>query len=64
MHTFSQSYTCLNNLKTDFNNFYEFLYSMFQNYFPERKVTLTSRDPNYVTPYIKFLLRQRQKATK
>ena len=51
------------NLNTQelFDNFYENLTSMLDTYFPTREVTLSDRDPLFVTPYIKLLLREKNK---
>lgn len=47
-----------------FNNFYDSAIALLNRHFPERCVTLTSRDPPFVTPYVKLLLREKQKLTK
>ena len=58
------NYTKKCHLASDFQNFYNFLTNVLDKYFPLRTVTITSRDPYYMTPYLKFLLRQKQKSVR
>ena len=44
-----------------FDNFYSIVLALLDKCFPLRSVTLTSRDPYFVTPYIKLMLRQKNK---
>ena len=57
-------FTERDNLNNSFESFQNILLEMYNKHYPERVVTLTSRDPYYVTPYIKFLLRKKQKLIK
>ena len=45
----------------DFNLLYENLYFYLNKHFPERNVTLTSRDPYFISAYTKSLLRKKNK---
>jgi len=42
-----------------FDLFYESLNQILDRYFPQRITTITSRDPYYITPHIKQMLRQK-----
>ena len=44
-----------------FNTFYEITLHMLDEFYPTKTVTVTNRDPHFVTPFIKFLLRKRNK---
>ena len=57
-------YTDIPSLSADFTHYYNFLKAMLDKYFPQKTVTITSKDPYYMTPYIKYLLRQKQKLIK
>jgi len=46
---------------TAFDNFYSIVLTLLNRFFPLRDVTTTSRDPFFVTPYIKCLLRKKNR---
>ena len=47
-----------------FDRFYDVVLTLLNKHFPERYITITSRDPVFVTPYIKSMLRERYKLMK
>jgi len=44
-----------------FDNFYNLALGLLDKFYPERTTTLRSRDPEYITPYIKSLLRKKNR---
>lgn len=56
---------CETDLSTDtqaeFDKFYSQAYQLLNNYYPERTITITSRDPEYITPDIKTKLRRKNR---
>jgi len=50
-----------NDAQTAFDKFYEIANNMLDLFFPERTVTLSNKDPYYITPEIKLLLRKKNK---
>ena len=44
-----------------FDQFYSIINCIFDNVYPPRRVTITSRDSPFITPNIKFLLRRRNR---
>ena len=46
-------------LQTVANTFYSIINQLLDDFFPERTVTVTNRDPKFVTPEVKHLLRQK-----
>ncbi len=44
-----------------FDHFYERLNELMDSHFPQQRVMLTSRDPAYMTPYIKAMLRRKNR---
>jgi len=46
-------------VQSSFDHFYGAVTEVYSNVYPQRTVTVTSRDPIFITPHIKFLLRQR-----
>jgi len=44
-----------------FDYFYQVMHSMLQQHFPYRKCTLSSRDPPFITPTIKNMLRRKNR---
>ena len=50
--------------QTATDNFYRIVYELLDLHFPSTQVTLTSRDPKYVTPEIKKLLQKKNKLMK
>jgi Reverse transcriptase (RNA-dependent DNA polymerase) len=51
----------LDDTQAAFDLFYMYLWSLLDAYFPLRKVTITDRDPPYVSPAVKSMLRQKNK---
>ena len=47
--------------QTEFDAFYATALSLLNQYYPERTTTVTSRDPEYVTPEIKAKLRRKNR---
>lgn len=41
------------------NHFYNVAYGLLDQFYPERTITVRSRDPEYITPYVKSLLRKK-----
>jgi len=46
--------------QTQFDAFYEAALDLLNTFYPEREITVTSRDPNYVTAEIKAMLRRKK----
>ena len=58
------NWDCVTNCSTPslaFDNFYSIILTLLDKVFPLRAVTITSRDPYFVTPYIKCMLRKKNK---
>ena len=49
------------NTQNEFNHFYAVAHKLMEQFYPEQTVTLTSRDPSYITPAIKSMLRRKNK---
>jgi len=49
------------NTQAEFDNFYSVASKLMAEYYPEQTVTLSSRDPTYMTPNIKSMLRRKNK---
>ena len=47
------------NAQAEFDHFYMVAKQLLEQYYPEKVVTMTSRDPEYITPRIKAMLRRR-----
>jgi len=47
--------------QTFYDEFYAFATGLLDTFYPERTVTVTSRDPSYVTPEIKAKLRRKNR---
>ena len=45
----------------EFDSFYSCTLDLLDRFYPERAITISSRDPYYITPQIKHLLRQKNK---
>lgn len=45
----------------EFNKFYDFLNTVLDQFFPEKTVSISSRDPKHMTPYIKYMCKQKNK---
>ena len=48
-------------VQDDFNRFYQILVQTLNQFYPETKVTISARDPEYMTPAIKAKLREKNK---
>ena len=44
-----------------FNYFYSVILSLLDQFYPEKTITVSSRDPDYITPAIKAKLRRKNK---
>ena len=49
------------NTQAAFDYFYTVVQSLLEEYFPTRTITVTSRDPKYITPRIKAMLRRKSR---
>jgi hypothetical protein len=49
------------NSQTEFDHFYMIARNLMDQFYPEQTITLTGRDPPYVTPAIKSMLRRKNK---
>ena len=49
------------NVQAEFDQFYDISLGLLNAFYPERSVTVTSRDPDYVTPVIKAKLRRKNR---
>jgi len=49
------------NVQSQFDSFYTVAYNLLEMFYPERTVTITSRDPPYITGYIKSMLRRKNR---
>ena len=47
--------------QSNFNEFYAVAIGLLNQFYPERSVSLTSRDPSYMTPAIKAMLRRKNR---
>ena len=45
----------------EFDYFYNLALQLLNQFYPERSITLTARDPDYITPKIKAMLRRKNK---
>ena len=50
-----------NDCQSEFYQFYATALGLLNKYYPERTITITSRDPEYITPDIKAKLRRKNK---
>jgi hypothetical protein len=57
---FSSGKPC-SDTQTQFDEFYSKAMSILNRFYPERTVTITTRDPEYVTPDIKLKLRRKNR---
>jgi len=48
-------------IQAEFNHFYSVTLSILNQFYPEKTITVSSRDPNYITPVIKAKLRRKNK---
>jgi len=49
------------NVQSEFDYFYSVTIELLNQFYPERSITMSSRDPGHITPEIKFKLRRRNK---
>lgn len=59
--SFSCMLTSCNNVQDAFNSFYYDMHYLLNKFFPVSNVTITSRDPPFMTPQIKLLLRRKNR---
>lgn len=50
-----------NNTQSLFDEFYNYLLYLLNKFFPLKRITVSNNDPYFVTPYIKLLLREKNK---
>ena len=48
-------------VQEEFDYFYKVALGLLDRFYPERTITVRSRDPDYVTPYIKAQLRKKNR---
>ena len=58
---FDYSKCPLEDTQAEFNRFYEDVLDLLDNFYPERSITLTSRDPDYISAGIKAKLRRKNR---
>jgi len=58
---FSYQESELENVQNVADSFYCQAYELLERFYPEREVVMTSRDPEYITPAIKVMLRRKNK---
>jgi len=56
-------FTCFptDSVQAVFDNFYGVSLGLLDHFYPERSITVRSRDPPYITPYIRSLLRKKNR---
>jgi len=56
-------FTCFptDSVQAAFDNFYGVSLGLLDYFYPERSITVRSRDPPYITPYIRSLLRKKNR---
>ena len=56
-------FTCspTDSVQDAFDNFYAVSLGLLDQFYPERSITVRSRDPPYITPYIRSLLRKKNR---
>jgi hypothetical protein len=47
--------------KTDIDSLYSIAVSLLNQFYPQRTITITTRDPDFITPEIKAKLRRKQR---
>jgi len=47
--------------QTNFDSFYDYVFGLLNQFYPEREITVTSTDPHYVTPAVKAMLRRKNR---
>src|SRR6218665_1808079 len=62
LSTFNEESEGSTELIQSWSGFYDTIHSRLNEFYPIRTITTTSRDPDYITPEIKFLLRRRNTA--
>lgn len=48
-------------MQSDIDKFYDITLSLLEQYYPERRITMSSRDPSFVTPAMKAKLRRKNR---
>jgi len=59
-----ENHRYLGDAQEQFDVFYATALQLLDQFYPERTITVTSRDPDYVTPEIKALLRRKNRLTR
>ena len=49
------------NTQAEFDHFYSTAIGLLDQFYPERTVTMTTRDPDFITPDIKYKLRHKNR---
>ena len=62
LSTFNEESEGSPELNLSWSGFYNTIHSWLNEFYPIRTITTTSRDPDYITPEIEFLLRRRNSA--
>jgi len=62
-HVKDVGFSCIytDSVQTAFDNFYSAAARLLDHFYPERTITVRARDPPYITPNIKSLLRKKNK---
>jgi len=47
--------------QTNFDSFYDYMFKLLNQFYTEREMTVTSTDPQYVTPAVKAMLRRKNR---
>ena len=45
----------------NFDSFYDYMFGLLNQSYPEREITVTSTDPHYITPAVKAMLRRKNR---
>jgi len=55
---------CTDDTQQSFDRFYDAVLGLLNYFYPVRYVTITSRDPDFITPHIKAMLRRKNRLTR
>jgi len=55
---------CTDDTQQSFDRFYDAVLGLLNYFYPVRYVTITSRDPDFITPHIKAMLRRKYRLTR
>ena len=55
---------CTDDTQQSFDRFYDAVLGLLNHFHPVRYVTITSRDPDFITPHIKAMLRRKYRLTR